>query len=247
LGEDSRKAKSVAAGHGLFQRLAAFFVVDREAEVEAAQQFDEPLVHQRVRQQHQRARGAAGGELASEDHAGLDGLAQAYFVGQQHAWRSPRGSDAGHAQLMRHQADACGAQAPGRRTARIGAAAQRFQAQFEMAGRIGTAADQAVVGLADGLLVVELAFFHLATFAAVDQQAFAHVHAFDQEGNALAGDALAGAELGADQWRGIHRVGPQHASLGEQHLHAASLDAQYGAETELGLGGGDPALTRYEH
>ena len=59
--------------------------------------------------------------------------------------------------------------------------------------------------------------------------------------------ALAGAELGAQQRCRVHRVRAQHSGLGEQHLHAASFDAQYGAEAEFGFGGGDPALTRYEH
>ncbi|KZV15209.1 hypothetical protein F511_29958 [Dorcoceras hygrometricum] len=229
------------------QRLAALLVVDRETEVEAAQQLDEPLVDQGVRQQQQHARGAAGGELARHDHAGLDGLAQAHLVGQQHARRPARSGDAGHAQLVRHQADARGAQAPGRRTARLGAAAQALHAQLELRHGIGAPADQAVVGLAHALLVVELALVQLAALAAVDQQLVLDLHPLHQEGDALAGHALAGAELGAHQRRGIGRIGPQHPGLGEQHLHAASLDAQHGAEAELGLGSGDPALTRYEH
>ncbi len=124
---------------------------------------------------------------------------------------------------------------------------QAFQAQFELRDRIGAATDQAIVGLAHALFVVELAFVQLAAFAAVDQQVVANLDALDQERDALAGDALAGTELGAQQRRRIHRVRAQHPGLGEQHLHAASFDAQYGAEAELGFGRGDPALTRYEH
>jgi hypothetical protein len=106
-----------------------------------------------------------------------------------------------------------------------GAPAQAFQPQLELRHRIGAAADQAVVGLAHALLVVELAFFELAPFAAIDQQLVANFNAFDQKRDALAGDALAGAKFGAQQRCGIHRVRTQNAGLGKQYLHAASFDA----------------------
>ncbi len=61
------------------------------------------------------------------------------------------------------------------------------------------------------------------------------------------GQCPAGAELRTDQRSGVDRIGAQHASLGEQHLHTTPFDAQYRAEAKLGFGGGDPALTRYEH
>ncbi len=78
---------------------------------------------------------------------------------------------------------------------------QAFQAQLELRHGIGATADQAVVGLAHALLVVELALVQLAAFAAVDQQVVLDLDALDQECDALAGDALAGAELGAQQRR----------------------------------------------
>ncbi len=76
---------------GVFARLAllagdaAGLVEDGEPEVEAAQQLDEPLVHERLGHEHERALGATDGEQALEDKAGLDGLAQADLVGEQHA------------------------------------------------------------------------------------------------------------------------------------------------------------------
>jgi len=67
--------------------------------------------------------------------------------------------------------------------------------------------------------------------------------AFDREVLTLAADLLADAELGPDQRRRVRGVVAQHSGLGEQDLDAASLDAQDGAESELGFGIGDPALT----
>jgi len=89
----------------------------------------------------------------------------------------------------------------------------------------GATTHQAVIGLTDALLVIELAFVQFAAFAAIDQQLFLDLHAFDQEGDAFARNALAGAKLRANQRCRIDRIRAQHACFGEKYLHTASFDA----------------------
>src|SRR6185312_585469 len=117
-------------------------------------------------------------------------LAESDFVGQQDPRRSPHRDDTGHAQLVRDQSDAGAGQAPGWRAVADGATLQCLEPQLELGHAVGAPANQAVVGAADTLLIVELAFLQLTPLTAGDQQAVADLDALDQEGNALAGDAL---------------------------------------------------------
>ena len=112
---------------------------------------------------------------------------------------------------------------------RLGAALQAFQTQIEARHRVGAAADEAIVRLADALFVVQLAFVQFAALAAIDEQVVLHFDPLDQECDALAGYALPGAEFRPHQRRRIHGVGPQHPRLGEQHLHSTPLHPQHSA------------------
>ncbi len=79
--------EGITAGILRFEGVAAFLIEDAEEQVEAAQHLHQPLVQEAFRNQDQHAPGTLGNELLVQDHAGLDGLAQAHLVGQQHPWR----------------------------------------------------------------------------------------------------------------------------------------------------------------
>jgi hypothetical protein len=106
---------------GVFERVGgiafdeAFFVEQRDLQVEAAAHFHQPLVLQVFRHQDQHAVGAARQQLAMDHQAGFDGLAQAHFVGQQNARRDAVGDFAGDVQLVGDRLRAHAAQAPQRR------------------------------------------------------------------------------------------------------------------------------------
>src|SRR5206468_12030029 len=81
----------IVPGIGGFDRLASLLVEDVEPEIKTAQQFDEPLMNQRVRNEDQHALGAAGQEQPMKDQACFDGFSQADFVRQQNPWQqTPR-------------------------------------------------------------------------------------------------------------------------------------------------------------
>ena len=85
---------------------AAFFIKDVRPKVELAQQLDEPLMHERLGHENQQARGAAGDEQAMQYESGLNGLAEAHFIGQQHARSQPVADFLCDVQLMRDEINA---------------------------------------------------------------------------------------------------------------------------------------------
>ncbi len=236
----------IARGIADLDRFAAFLVEQREREIETAQQFDEPLAGQAGRCQYQHARDAAGGEQAREDQAGLDGLAEADFVGEQRAWRTALRNDVGNAQLMGDQVDARAGEAVGRRAHRVRAARQRLDAEVEAIGRIDTRRKQAFVGARDRLRIVEFGFRQRVLAVVIAEQALCFADALDDEIVLLSGNPLADAELGACERGGMHRVMAQDAGGGEQHLDVAPFDANDSTQPQLGFGVGDPALTGNE-
>lgn len=78
----------------------ALLVEQGHLQVEAPAHLHQPLVLEVFRDQDQHPPGAAGEQLAMDDQAGLDGLAQAHFVGQQDARRHAVGDFAGDVQLV---------------------------------------------------------------------------------------------------------------------------------------------------
>ena len=54
-------------------------------QIEAPQQFHEPLMHQRVRHENQYPLRAVRQDQPMQNQAGLDGFAQADFIGEQEA------------------------------------------------------------------------------------------------------------------------------------------------------------------
>ena len=234
--------EGIGLGFGHLQRFAALFVVDGEGQVEAPQQFDEPLVDQAFGNQHQHPAGAARGQHLRGDQAGFDGLAQADLIGQQQARRPARGGGLGHLQLVRHQVYARAQHAPARMRARFGAAAQAFHPELELVVAIHPARQQARIGLRHRLFGVERAFGVPLAVAQVVHVAFAVLDLFDGLVAALDAHALAGAEHGAQQRRRAQGVHAHHAGAGEYDLHLAAGQAQHRAQAKFGLGAGEPAL-----
>ena len=74
---------------------------DRKAQVKPAQHFHQPLVNERVGHHHQYPARQTGVQLVMEDQAGLDGLAQAHLIRQEHSRRVAAGHLMGDVQLVR--------------------------------------------------------------------------------------------------------------------------------------------------
>ena len=100
---------------------ASRLVEDVEPQVETAQQFEKPLVHERFRHDDEHALRATGEQQPVEDQAGLDRLAEADFVGKEHAGNQAPGHLRGDAELVGQQIDASAEQTRGRPTAACGA------------------------------------------------------------------------------------------------------------------------------
>ena len=138
--------EGVAAFGAVFDGGAAGFVEEAEAEVEAAQQFNEPLVDEGFGDENEDAVGPASEVEAVEDEAGLDGFAQADFIGEKDAG-TPAGRDfGGDAELVGDEFE------PGAREAAAGgalvpgAAEEGFAAELEIGVGIEGAGGQAVQG-----------------------------------------------------------------------------------------------------
>mgnify|MGYP000412351193 CR=1 FL=1 len=127
--------------------LALLFVEQRHRQGETAQQLDQPLVSEACRHQNQGPLGAPGEQQPVQDQAGLDGLAKAHFIGQQHARRLSRGDLVGDVQLMRDQIDAWPGEAEGRVLLDAVVMVQGAKAQVEPVVAVDLAGQQAVAGL----------------------------------------------------------------------------------------------------
>ena len=79
---------------------AALLIKQGKMQVEAPTHLDEPLVLQGLGHQDQHPLGATAQQLLVNDHAGLDGLTQPHFVGQQYPRRMALAHFPGDVQLM---------------------------------------------------------------------------------------------------------------------------------------------------
>ena len=85
---------------------AALGVEQNEDLVELPPELAEPLHGEGGGRHHQGALGTPGAQEASEDEAGLDGLAEAHLVGQEPAHGIGGGGPFGHVELVREELDA---------------------------------------------------------------------------------------------------------------------------------------------
>ena len=138
--------KRVFLGFAFLAGGAPGLVENGQPQIETPQQFDEPLVHQRFGHQNQRAFGAANGEQALEDQAGLDGFAETHFIREQHARDLPARDFVENVELVRNQIDATAEKPAHFRLAELRLHFQRAMPQIENFGRIGLAGEQAFGG-----------------------------------------------------------------------------------------------------
>src|SRR5262245_4206347 len=84
--------KRVVGGPRSFDGCATLLVEDVKPEVEAAQQFHEPLMNKRFGDQNQHALHPAGENQTVKDQARLDCLAESYFICKKDARREAAGN-----------------------------------------------------------------------------------------------------------------------------------------------------------
>lgn len=167
---------------GVFERVGgiafdeAFFVEQRDLQVEAAAHFHQPLVLEVFRHQDQHAVGAARQQLAMDHQTGFDGLAQTYFVRQQYARRDTVGDFTGNVQLVGDRLCAHAAQAPQRGLQLAAGVFQGVITQGEPGQRVDLAGEQTVAGQTELNEVRQLGFrqgdrFVLRVEAVIDHQA----------------------------------------------------------------------------
>src|SRR5581483_9577235 len=125
-------------------RRAALLVEDAEVQVEAAQQLDEPLVDEVLRDQHEDALGAPGEEERVQHEARLDRLSEADLVGEKDARRLAPRHLARDEELVRQERDARPSEAPHRRRPPLVQPPKRLLAELEEADGVEGAPPQAL-------------------------------------------------------------------------------------------------------
>ncbi|MND14628.1 hypothetical protein D3C80_48180 [compost metagenome] len=177
----------------------ALVVKQREAQVEAAQHFDQPLVLQGFRNDDQHALGGAGKQLLMQDHPGFDGFTEPDFIRQQHARGVATANVVGDVQLVRDQAGALAAQAAPRHPILLALIFTRAVAQRKAVHTVDLPGEQAILRLAENQLAVEqhftqdhVGFFGIQTGTGIGQQAVLFIYFVNLELPAfVAGDGVA--------------------------------------------------------
>ena len=241
---------------GVIERVAgvafdeAFGVEQRHLQVEAPAHFYQPLVLKVLRHQDQYSAGPARQQLAVNDQASLDGLAQAHFVGQQYPRRAAVGDFAGNVQLVSDWLSAATAQPPQRRLHLLAGVLQCVVAQAEPRQRVDLPGKQAVAGQAELNEVRQLGFRQgarlvLPVEAVVDHQpvdvldlAYGQLPAFE------VGDLVTWREAHASQRRIAQGILARVASGRVEHGQQAAILRQDGTQAELCFAVADPALPR---
>src|SRR5262245_1136747 len=90
----------------VLNRLASLFIEDMEPEIEAAKQFNEPLVDQRLRHENQHTFRPAGENEPMKNKTSFDRFAEAHFIGEQDSRRESSGDFRSNEELVRDQIDA---------------------------------------------------------------------------------------------------------------------------------------------
>ena len=227
---------------------APALVEDVEPEVEAPQQLEEPLVDQRFRHDDQDPLRAAGQQQPVQDEAGLDRLAEANLVGEQHARQQATGHLGRDAQLMRQQVDAASGEAAHGRLAAFVLVYQRRDAQREHVRPVELTGEQPRRRAAEAERVAQRRLADVVAAGPVDEEAVALRHRLhDSIAVRFRADGVADAECGASQWGiGTRDVLTRLASGRERERDRARADAADFSEAELGFTDTDPALAGLE-
>jgi hypothetical protein len=137
---------------GVFERVAgiafdkAFFVEQRDLQIEAAAHLHQPLVLKVFRDEDQHAAGAAREQLAMDHQTGFDGFTQTHFVRQQYTWRDTVGDFTGDVQLVRDRLRTHATQAPERRLQLAAGVFEGVVTQREPRQRVDLPGEQTVAG-----------------------------------------------------------------------------------------------------
>ena len=228
---------------GRLDGLAAFLVEDVEPEIEAAQQFHEPLMHERFREDDEHALRAAGQEQPMQDEARLDGFAEAHLVGQQHARREAGGHFRGDVELVRNQIDP-----PARETADLRLAPavlmpQRRRPQIKNLRLIELPGQQSLLRLAETDRVIQFGLTPLLSAAPVADQSIPLPDGFhDQRLAVVILDGIARLEPHPSQRGIVAGILPRLVACAENNGHRPGASAQHGAEPEFGFTFADPTL-----
>ena len=182
--------------------------------------------------------GLTDGEEALEDETGLDGFAEAHFVGEENARDLARRDLLQNVELVRDEFEASAEKTADRGLAEAGLGLKRAVAEVEDFAGIGLAGHEALLREADAGDVGEGVFADAATGAEVGEEPPVVLEGVDGERGAVAGgDGFADAELDAFQHGGAEGVEAVFAGGGELDADAfgRGIDARNDAETQFGF------------
>ena len=210
-------------------------VKQREAQVEAAQHLDQPLMLQGFRNDDQHAFGGASKQLLMQNHPGFDGFTQTDFIGQQNARRVAAADVMGDMQLVGNQAGALSAQAAPRHPVLLALVFAGAVAQRKTVHSVDLAGEQAVLRFAEHQFAVEqhfaqrdVGFFGIKTGTGVSQQAVFFINFVNLELPAfVAGDGITRVKHHAGDRGIIACVQTVFADGGEKQGHHARIQRNY--------------------
>ena len=133
--------------------MAAFLIKQTGDQVEPAEQFDKPLVHQGLRQNDQGSFGPAGQMQAVQNETGLDGFPQADFIGEEYTGLQTVGDFLSEVELMLDQINPATGEATVGGFANPGLPSEGFIADIEKMGLIQLSTHQTIerIGKTDGI------------------------------------------------------------------------------------------------
>ena len=245
--EELAVEEGVAAFGAVFNGGAAGFVEEAEAEVEAAEQFDEPLVDKGFRDEDEDAVGPAGQVEALQNEAGFDGFAQADFVREENAGAPALGHFGGDAELVRDEFEAGADEAAGGRALVPGAAEESFAAQLEIGAGVAGARGEAVEGAAAGQVAGKRRLGQALAVDFVHEEVAAGGDRRDRAAAALPVDGFAGAEGDPLEGSAGPSVGPRFAGRGEPHLDCGGRAGAHHAQSQFRFRRRHPTLPDLNH
>jgi hypothetical protein len=235
--------EGIGIGLGGFDRLAAFGVKEAEEQVEAAPEFDKPLVDEAFWNQNQNAGGSPREVESVQDEAGLDGFPQTHLVGQKHPGEESGGDFGGDVDLVGKEVDASAQESADGRLAEGGAEGERLGAEFEKGVFIDLRGEEAFLGFAEADGVGELGLGDGAVFGQVCEDALLIEDGVHDDGfAAVEFDFVSGSEADPAQGGGFEGVLAVFRGGGEKDFDPAEVGLENDAEAEFGFGVGDEPL-----
>ena len=226
---------------------APLLIKQVKPQVEAAQQFHEPLVDQRLRHENQRPPHSPRLEQPMHNQARLNRLAQAHFIRQQNPRSQPPRHLGREIKLMRQQINAPAGEPAHRRLPPTMLMPQRSAAQVERSRRIHHAIEQSLLGPAEGKRVAQLCLTHPPLRAQVGEQARVLDERLHHERSVSAClDLVARTEAHAPQRRVVQRVATRLTGGRKGKRDHAVRERLDGAQSEFGFRLAHPPLARLE-